>query len=72
LHDLRLTLHSAGVESTSVEYEVLKAIHQHMDTEAIAVSFQESFGFICLCFLLALIPMLCLLSRRLGLKTPES
>ena len=71
LHDLRLSLHSAGVESTSVEYEVLKAIHQHMDTEAIAVSFQESFLFICLCFLLALIPMLCLLSRRLGLKTPE-
>jgi DHA2 family multidrug resistance protein len=72
LHDLRLTLHSAGVESTSVESEMLKAIHQHMDTEAIAVSFQESFLFICLCFLLALIPMLCLLSRRLGLKTPES
>jgi hypothetical protein len=43
-----------------------------MDTEAIAVSFQESFLFICLCFLLAIIPMLCLLSRRFGLKTPES
>ena len=72
LHDLRLSFHSAGVESTSIEYEVLKTIRQHMDTEAIAVSFQESFFFICLCFLLAIIPMLCLLSCRLGPKIPES
>ena len=69
LHDLRLSLHSAGVESTSVEHEALETIRLHMDTEAIAVSFQESFWFISLCFLMAIIPMLCLLSRRLALKT---
>jgi MFS transporter, DHA2 family, multidrug resistance protein len=69
LNDLRLSLLSTGVEGTSVEHEVLETIRQQMDIEAIAVSFQESFFFICLCFLLAAIPMLFLLSRRFGLKT---
>jgi hypothetical protein len=43
-----------------------------MDIEAIAVGFQESFLFICLCFLLAMIPMLCLLSRRVTAQTPTA
>ena len=37
--------------------------------EAIAASFRDSFLFICLCFLLAMGPMLYLLSRYRRLKT---
>jgi hypothetical protein len=36
-----------------------------MDLEAIALGFQESFLLIGVCFLVAIVPMLCLLSRRL-------
>ena len=46
------------------ETEALGAIRQELDVEAIAVSFRESFLLICLCFLLAIGPMLWLCRRR--------
>jgi EmrB/QacA subfamily drug resistance transporter len=70
LSDLRLPLHNAGVIDTAADQEALGAIQAQMDIEAIALSFQESFLFICLCFLLAIGPMFCLLSRRWTLQTP--
>ena len=65
LHDMRQWLHDAGIFGAASEQEALATIRQQMDIEAIAIGFQESFLFICLCFILAIGPMLCLLSRRL-------
>jgi DHA2 family multidrug resistance protein len=69
LHDLRLVLHDAGVGGDGMEQMALGALRQQMDLEAIAAGFQESFLLICLCFLLAIVPMGGLLSRRLRPKT---
>jgi hypothetical protein len=52
-----------------MEQMALGALRQQMDLEAIAAGFQESFLLICLCFLLAIVPMGGLLSRRLRPKT---
>jgi DHA2 family multidrug resistance protein len=68
LHDLRLGLSDAGVLGTTAEHMALDTIHQQMEIEAIAASFRDSFLFICLCFLLAMGPMLYLLSRYHRLK----
>jgi DHA2 family multidrug resistance protein len=65
LQDLRLSLHHAGVPGTAADQEALDTIRQQMDLEAIALGFQESFLLIGVCFLVAIGPMLCLLSRRL-------
>jgi hypothetical protein len=70
LGELRLSLHHAGVGETLVDQEALGIIREQMDIEAIALGFQESFLFICLCFLLAIGPMLCLLSRRITAQSP--
>jgi MFS transporter, DHA2 family, multidrug resistance protein len=70
LSELRLVLHHAGVGETLVDQEALGTIREQMDIEAIALGFQESFLFICLCFLLAIGPMLCLLSRKITTQTP--
>ena len=64
LHDLRLGLADAGVLGATMEHAALDTIQQQMGIEAIAASFRDSFLFICLCFLLAMGPMLGLLSRR--------
>jgi EmrB/QacA subfamily drug resistance transporter len=72
LGDLRWSLHNAGVLDMAADQEALGAIREQMDIEAITVGFQESFLFICLCFLLAMIPMLCLLSRRITAQTPTA
>jgi hypothetical protein len=72
LHELQLALHHAGVPEAMRDQEALGAIRQEMDVEAIAVSFRESFLFICLCFLLAVGPMLWLYRRRTRLQEPES
>ena len=64
LHDLRLSLHQAGAVGAVGEQEALNVLRQEMDIEAIAAGFRESFLLICLCFLLAIGPMLWLLLRR--------
>jgi DHA2 family multidrug resistance protein len=65
LHDLHFSLHHAGILGAAAEQTALGELRQQLDIEAIATSFQESFLLICLCFLLAIVPMLGLLSRRL-------
>ena len=72
LHELRLALHQAGVPAATRDQEALGAIRQELDVEAIAVSFRESFLLICLCFLLAIGPMLWLCYRRAHLHEPVS
>jgi len=70
LRDLRLSLHEAGVLERDVHQTALGTLRQQLDIEAIATSFQESFVLICVCFLIAMGPMLCLLSQRLRQRTP--
>ena len=70
LRDLRLSLHEAGVLETDVHQTALGTLRQQLDIEAIATSFQESFVLFCVCFLIAMGPMLCLLSQRLHRRTP--
>ena len=70
LSDIRLSLREAGVPATEVHQTALGTLRQQLDIEAIATSFQESFLLICVCFLLAMGPMLCLLSKRVRLRTP--
>jgi DHA2 family multidrug resistance protein len=54
----------AGV---STDQAAFRAIRQQLDVEAIAAGFRDSFLFICGCFVLAMIPVMCLALRR-----PES
>jgi hypothetical protein len=63
-------LHDAGLFGSIGDQEALDTIRQQMDIEAIAVSFQESFLFISLCFMVSIVPMLWLLSRRLRAPVP--
>lgn len=65
VQDIQRWLHDAGIVGTRGDPEALETIRQQMDIETMAISFQESFLFIGLCFILAIGPMLCLLSRRL-------
>jgi len=70
LRDLRLSLHDAGVVGPEAHQAALGTLRQQLDVEALASSFQESFLLICVCFLIAMGPMLCLLSRRVRRWTP--
>jgi EmrB/QacA subfamily drug resistance transporter len=64
LRELKLFLHQAGMVGSTANQAALRTIRRQMDIEAIAASFRDSFLFISLCFLLASLPMLYLLSRR--------
>ena len=70
LRDIRLSLHEAGVLETDMHQTALGTLRQQLDIEAIATSFQESFLLVCVCFLIAMGPMLCLLSQRVRLRAP--
>ena len=70
LRDLRLSLHEAGVPSADVHQTALGTLRQQLDIDAIATSFQESFLLICVCFLIAMGPMLYLLRLSLRVRTP--
>jgi hypothetical protein len=72
LDELRLALHQAGAPAATQDQEAMGAIRQELDVEALAVSFRESFLLICLCFLLAMGPMLWLCRRRAHLHEPVS
>jgi hypothetical protein len=67
VNELHLLLGQAGVLGSTADEAALGAIRQQMDVEAIAVGFRDSFFLICVCFLVAMIPMLCLLRHRLRL-----
>jgi EmrB/QacA subfamily drug resistance transporter len=63
LREVKLFLHQAGMVGPTADGAALRTIRRQMDIEAIAAGFRDSFLFICLCFLLASIPMFYLLSR---------
>jgi EmrB/QacA subfamily drug resistance transporter len=68
LHNLRQLLHHAGAPESAREQEALGAIREQIDIEAIAAGFRDSFLLICLCFLLAMGPMLRLFTRHRRLQ----
>lgn len=70
LRDIRLSLYEAGVLATDVHQAALGVLRPQLDSEAIVTSFQDSFLLICVCFLIAMGPMLCLLSKRIRTQTP--
>jgi DHA2 family multidrug resistance protein len=72
LRDLHLSLHAAGVLGPEAHQTALGTLREQLDIEAIAAGFQDSFLLICVCFLIAVGPMLCLLSRggRLRISAP--
>lgn len=63
LTDVRFLLHSAGIAGAAAEQTTLSTLSQQLDIEAIAAGFRESFLLICLCFFLAMAPMLWLFCR---------
>jgi hypothetical protein len=63
LQELRRLLHNAGMTGAAVEQTALRTIRRQIDTEAIAAGFHGSFLFACACFLLAILPMVLILSR---------
>ncbi len=62
--ELRHFLRQAGIVGTTADQATLRTIQRHMDIEAIAAGFRDSFLFICVCFMLACLPMLWSLSRH--------
>jgi hypothetical protein len=70
LQEIQQGLHDAGLSGTIGDQEALDTIRQQIDIDAIASGFQESFLFVSICFVLAMIPILCLLSRRLRAPAP--
>ncbi|MEE8291592.1 MAG: DHA2 family efflux MFS transporter permease subunit [Candidatus Tectomicrobia bacterium] len=63
LYELKLFLHQAGILGSAADLAALGTIRRQMDIEAITLAFQDSFVFICTCFLMASIPMLYLFIR---------
>ena len=72
LQEMQPWLYDAGLSGALGDHEALDTIRQQMDIEAVAISFQESFLFICLCFVVAIIPMLFLLYRRSPAPEPSA
>ncbi len=57
LYELKRFLHQGGIMGPSADQAALGAIRRQMDIEAIAVGFQDSFLFACMCFVIAIVPM---------------
>lgn len=62
--NLKEVLQQSGVLGAAADRTALRTIQRQIDIEAIAVGFSQSFAFICLCFLLAAIPMVLSLQKR--------
>jgi DHA2 family multidrug resistance protein len=62
--ELKHLLHQVGIVGATADRVALRTIQRQIDIEAIAAGFRESFLFICLCFVLASLPMVWILRRR--------
>jgi hypothetical protein len=71
LSDLKHLLHQSGMIGGGADQAALSAIKRHMDVEAIAAAFRDSFFLLGGFFLLASIPMVFILSWRFGPATRE-
>jgi hypothetical protein len=66
LSDLKHVLHQSGMIGGGADQAALSTIKRHMDIEAIAAAFRDSFFLLGGLFLLASIPMVFILSWRSG------
>jgi DHA2 family multidrug resistance protein len=71
LTEIKRYLHDGGIWGGAAEVEALRTIKQHLDIEAIAAAFSDSFLFISVAFLLASTPMLWICLRRLASTPPR-
>jgi DHA2 family multidrug resistance protein len=62
--EIALSLRNSGVGEASINSMTLRTIQRQMDVEAVAAGFRDSFFAISFCFLLAMLPMLFVSSRR--------
>jgi MFS transporter, DHA2 family, multidrug resistance protein len=69
LRRIELALRAAGIDETSIAPMTLQTIRQQMNVEAVAAAFRDTFFAIGFCFLLAMIPMLCLPRRYTQQRT---
>jgi DHA2 family multidrug resistance protein len=65
LHDLQWSLRESGIVGPAADRTALGTLRRHMDVEAVAAGFRDSFLLLCLFFLLALIPLSCIIGRWL-------
>lgn len=63
LSELKLFLNKAGILGSPADVAALGTIRRQMDIEAITLAFQDSFVFICACFLMSSLPMVYLFIR---------
>lgn len=70
LGEIKQYLHDAGIIGQTADWAALRTIKRHIDTEAVAAAFRDSFMLISVAFLLASLPMLWIALRRLA-HTPQ-
>jgi DHA2 family multidrug resistance protein len=66
LEEIKRYLHQAGILGQTAEWAALRTIKRHIDIEAVATAFRDSFLLISVAFLLAALPMLWVSVRRLA------
>jgi DHA2 family multidrug resistance protein len=71
LQKVERALHNAGINDSFIEPMALRSIRQQMNIEAVAAGFRDTFFAIGFCFLLALIPILCIPRRYTRQQDPE-
>lgn len=65
MKELQQSLHQAGTLGEAADQEALRTIQQQIDIEAITAGFRDSFLLMCVCFLLATVPIVWFFMRRL-------
>ncbi len=69
---LKYELHRSGIIGGGADQAALNTIKRHMDVEAIAGAFRDSFMLVGGFFLLASVPMIFMVSRRFRTPSPDS
>ncbi|MEE9146918.1 MAG: DHA2 family efflux MFS transporter permease subunit [Candidatus Tectomicrobia bacterium] len=64
LDEVKRYLHQAGIMGGTAEWAALRTIKRHIDVEAIAAAFRDSFMMISVAFLFATVPLLWMVIRR--------
>jgi DHA2 family multidrug resistance protein len=70
--ELRQSLQQASASTDAADQEALRTIQQQMDLEAIAAGFRDSFLLVCVCFLVASLPMVWVSLRRLDRTSSDA
>ena len=71
LDEVKRYLLQAGIVGGTADWAALRTIKRHIDTEAIAAAFRDSFLMISVSFLIASLPLIWIAARRYG-SAPQS